>query len=318
VRKSLLVAALALQSAAIWAAPTEVTFDGDWTGFGSLFQKAGPQTRSIDGTPIEWVAGYGPNHWRLVQEQAEDRLRAITDRTSPRGGTVLEVEVRPGDTLGFATGERAEVLGMLDSRGAQYPVTAASGHEFYALSIKLDPNWQPPLHSVHGDWHWGVFMQLHAADVFHSPPAFALDVEDNFHVKTLAGDLMDSNGRPRSDTPLSLTNGELRRGHWVEFLIDVLWAYDNHGSLIIYRRDEGEDQFAQVFKQVGQPTLQFDSQIPNSRDAITSDGKPAYVHYWKAGFYRSVSAGVVSRLWLGPIVRGTSRDEVAVAAFGRP
>src|ERR1039458_8998338 len=121
----------------------EVTFLGDWADFGSQFQEAGPQTRLLDGLRVEWVAGYGANHWRIVQERGEDRLQVERDPTSPKGGDVLRVEVRPSDTVGWS-GERAEVSHMLSLTGARYPVTAESGHEVYGISAKLDANWQPP------------------------------------------------------------------------------------------------------------------------------------------------------------------------------
>ena len=39
------------------AAPAAVMFLGDWSDFGTQFQLAGPKTRSMDGSPVEWVAG---------------------------------------------------------------------------------------------------------------------------------------------------------------------------------------------------------------------------------------------------------------------
>jgi hypothetical protein len=308
---ALLVGSLQIASAASAA----VTFLGDWADFGSQFQEAGPQTRLLDGVRVEWVAGYGANHWRIIQERGEDRLQVERDPTSPRGGAVLRVEVRPGDTVGWS-GERAEVSHMLSPTGARYPVTAESGHEVYGISVKLDANWQPPANK----WHWGLFLQLHGPDDFSAPPALALAAEDDFHINTCAGDLVEGGvlSHNKDAKSLPLTRGELRRGHWVQFLIDVVWAYDNHGSFSVYRRDEGETAFIPVLTQAGQPTLQFDSQIPDSENTHPLPNRKNYVHYWKAGYYRSVSPGVTSRLWLGPIVRGTSREEVAAAAFGQP
>jgi hypothetical protein len=286
-------------------ASAAVTFLGDWADFGSLFQETGPQTRLLNGLPVEWVAGYGANHWRIVQERGKDRLQVERDPTSPKGGAVLRVEVRPGDTVGWS-GERAEVSHMLSPTGAQYPVTAESGHEIYGLAVKVDPQWQPPANS----WHWGLVLQLHSPDDFGAPPALALAAEEDFHISYCAGDLVEggSLSRNKDGKSLPLTRGDLRRGHWVQFLIDVIWAYDSHGALTIYRRDEGEDAFTAVLTLPGQATLQFRSTTPN----------PVGTHYWKAGYYRSNSPGVTSRLWLGPFVRGTTLKEVALAAFGRP
>ena len=286
-------------------ASAAVTFLGDWADFGSQFRESGPQTRMLDGMPVEWVAGFGANHWRIVQERGKDRLQVERDPTSPKGGAVLRVEVRPGDSVGWS-GERAEVSHMLSPTGAQYPVTAESGHEVYGLAVKVDPQWQPPANS----WHWGLALQLHGPDDFGAPPAFALAVEEDFHINSCAGDLVEGGtlARNKNTKSLPLTRGDLRRGHWVQFLIDVVWANDSRGSLTVYRRDEGEADFTAVLTQVSQATLQFRSSTPN----------PVGTHYWKMGYYRSPSPGVTSRLWLGPLVRGNSLQEVAVAAFGRP
>jgi hypothetical protein len=292
-------------------ASAEVTFLGDWADFGSQFQLSNPyDSQFVAGTKVQWVAGSGPNHWGLVQEKGVDRLSVVQDATSPRGGSVLQVKVLPGDSVGYS-GERAEVSDMLNPTGAPYPVIASNNHEVYGISIKLDPHWQPPS----GKWRWGIFLQLHCPNQFGDSPAFSFQAEDQFHINTSAGDLHMANGQIKPATPLALTNGDLRPGHWVQFLIDVVWAYDNHGSLTVYRRDEGETGFATVLTQVAAPTLQFDSQVSNSQNTDPSAGTP-YVHYWKTGFYRSESPGVTSQLALGPLVRGQSISEVTAAAFG--
>jgi hypothetical protein len=303
--RSLGAALLILGTLTSTSSVAEVTFLGDWADFGSQFQRTGPKTRLLEGQPVEWVAGHGPNHWSIVQERGEDRLKVEYDPTSPKGGTVLRVEVRPGDTVGWS-GERAEVSHMLSPTGAQYPVTVESGHEVYGISVKVDSDWLPPANK----WHWGAVLQLHGPDDFVAPPALALAAEEDFHLNTCAGDLVEGGSLSRNKDAKSLpfTRGDLRPGHWVQFLIDVVWAYDNSGSLSIYRRDEGEASFSPVLTQTGQPTLQFRSTTPN----------PVGSHYWKMGYYRSHSPGVTSRLWLGPFVRGASLQEVAVAAFGRP
>jgi hypothetical protein len=251
----------------------------------------------------------------MVQEKALNRLVMAQDPTSPKGGAVLQVQVLPGDNVGW-TGERAEASYMLSPTGAGYEVTASNGHEVYGISVKLDPNWVPPLHdATHGNT-WGIFLQLHSPNQFDSPPAFALDVTTQFAAGLLGGDLIDANGNRRNVNSYALTNGQLRAGHWVQFIVDVVWAYDNTGSLTIYRRDEGDSVFVQVLTQTGVPTLQFDSQLPNSQNTSLAQNAQTYMHYWKTGYYRSVSPGVTSRLSLGPVVRGASLKEVQAAAFG--
>jgi Polysaccharide lyase len=282
-----------------------VTFLGDWTGFGSEFQLTTAQTMYVNGKPILWVADWRPNTWRMVTEAAIDRLTVMTDSTSPKKGAVLQVQVLPGDNAG--SGERNEVFRMLDATGANFPVTGASGHEFYGVSVKLDPNWTSPLKDP-ANWNnqWGLFLQLHSPDSFSSPPAIALSAIGTFGVQMLAGNLIDAKGQRRNAELSAFTNGALNPGKWVQFLLDVVWAGDAKGSLTIYRRDEGKTAFTQVFSKIGVPTLQWNSQDPGNIGT----------HYWRCGYYRSVSPGITSRLWLGPIVRGTTLSEVSVAAFG--
>ncbi len=295
-------------------AAAAVTFYGDWADFGTQFRTTGREVRFMDGQRVEWVAGDGPNHWRVIQAKGDDRLQMENDPSSPKHGAVLRVEVRPGDGVGYS-GERAEVSDM-QHEGGHFWVTGESGHEIYGVSIKLDPDWQPPLNDSAHRNTWGLFMQLHSPNPFDSPPAIALSADTQFRIQTLAGDLIAPDGKRQNGGFLPFSNSQLRPGHWVEFMIDVVWAYDNQGALTVYRRDEGESTFNAVLKRTGLPTLQFDSQLPNSKNANLAIG-PVYVHYWKVGYYRSPSPGVTSRLWLGPVVRGTSLAEVAVAAFGQ-
>jgi Polysaccharide lyase len=287
--------------------PAGVTFIGDYSSFGSEFQLKTVQTQYVSGKPVMWIADWNPNRWRMVAENAIDRLTAVADPSSPQKGTVLNVQVLPGDTLGDAGGERAEVFRMLDAFGKEFPVTPASGHEHYAVAVRLDPYWKPPLHNpANGNWQWGIFLQLHSPDQFGSPPALALTATDHFGVAMLTGDLTPGGVRRNGDN-YPLTDAVFKLGRWVEFMIDVIWSYGDNGSVTVLRRDEGEAVFVPVFTKTG-PTLQYDSQIADSQ----SD---AYVHYWRAGFYRSVSPGVVSKLRLSPVIRGTNQAACAAAAF---
>jgi len=299
-------------------ASATILFDGDWSLFAAQFQnvdKTDPQF--VDGQPVGWLKVRRANHWGMVQEMGIDRLQVENDPTSPKGGAVLRVEVKPGDFIGHS-GERAEVTDMRGPNGERTAISPASGHEVYGISIKLDPNWQPPRHDkTHGGAIWGVFLQLHSPNLLNSPPPFAFAAEDNFHLQVTAGDRRGPDGKLKPADIVPLTVGDLRLGHWVEFLIDVVWAYDDRGSLTIYRRDEGESRFIQVVSRPGQPTLQFDSQVPDSQKIPVTESDISNAHYWRLGYYRSISPGITSRLWLGPFVRGTSLEEVAVAAFGK-
>jgi Polysaccharide lyase len=290
-------------------ASAQVTFLSDWNNFGSQFtMEVG--SLSVDGKQVEG----GPNRWQEVMEEETDRIVEVQDPASPQGGAVLKVQVLPGDNCG-SSGERAEVFSMLNPAGAPYPVTIANGHEVYGVAVKVDPNWQPPLHDATHKNTWGIFMQLHSPNAFASSPAIAFNADTAFHLQVLGGDLIGSNGERRSVTPVAFTNGALQQGHWVQFILDVVWAYDDTGSVTVYRKDEGDTKFSPVLTLSGLPTLQFDSQIPNSQNTDPSVGT-TYLHYWRAGFYRNDSPGVTSNLWLGPVIRGTSLQVVS-SAFGQ-
>jgi hypothetical protein len=149
--------------------------------------------------------------------------------------------------------------------------------------------------------------------------------ESDFHIDMDAGDLDRVSINPRTgqpmhgkkdSKPIELTNGDLRRGHWVQFMLDIVWATDTQGSLNLFRRDEGQANFEQVLRLTNIPTLQADSYIPTDLPHCPSCATDNVVHYWRVGYYRSTSPGQTNVLWLGPVVRGTAFDEVASAAFG--
>jgi Polysaccharide lyase len=281
------------------AARAAVLFDGEWNDFGTRFQRADGQT--------DWQAGWGASHWLRMEAKRPDAIHREVDPTSPKHGFVARVEVRPGDWFGQG-GERAEVYDMLGPDGKHADVTAATGHEFYGVAVRLDPDWQSPGPFPGTQNIWGLFLQLHSPDPFVSPPAIALAAESDFHLQMCTGDLLEGGVLPHYKDAIKLpfTNGDLARGHWVQFMIDVRWALDDTGSIAIYRRDEGQHDFTKVLDLNHVPTLQSKFGVANA----------GLVHYWRTGFYRSRTAGVTSRLSLGPLVRGTSFDEVAAAAFG--
>lgn len=290
-----------------------VSFNGDWTDFGTQFNLAGPYNLTYaNGVEVEWVGGLGPNHFHMVQEHGPgESLSVVQDPTSPRGTAVLQVKVQPGDSCGYS-GERAEVSDMIGANGKDFPVTKASGHEFYACSVKLDANWTPP----NTQWRWGIFLQLHCPNQNGISPAFAMSVMDDFHVSTYAGDVAPVKGVTPPASQLPFSNGSLRPGQWVQFMIEALWSYDSSGFLKVYRKDVGDTAWTLVMSQTGKPTLQYNSTIAGSQNADPAKGA-TFLHYWKTGYYRSETPGVTSQLTLGPIVRGTTFESVALAAFSK-
>jgi len=254
----------------------------------------------------EWTKGLRmfPGQWQYLHAVGKDRLRPERDPSSPKGGTVARVEVRPGDKV--ISSERSEVCMMQDSWGRPLPVRSTSGHEYYGISVKLDLKWQAPQPNAAG-YAWGTFFQLHGPDSLGASPSIALMAEKDFHLDVCGGDVMDGGKRtkPKGVVSLPYTDGSLNLGRWNQFLVDVVWAADNTGSITIYRRNEGKMQWIKVLEKQNTPTLQY------------GFGQQVGDHYWKTGFYRSESSHT-NLLWLGPIVRGNNRNEVAVAAFGMP
>ncbi len=284
-----------------------ILFDGEWDDFGKYFEGAGTGV-------IHWQADHRPSHWHAIQEKEMGRITVENDITSPKHGAVARIEVRPGDNLGW-TGERAEVSDMLrknptTGRTEHYCVHESDGHEFYGIAVKLSEDWQPPKKNNGNGPLWGIFLQLHGPNNFDAPPPFALAVDSDFHVNLGGGDLLDGGRATKrlEGKSYAFSDGSLHRGHWVQFMIDVTWSYNDHGHVVIYRRDEGETSFRKMLEKYDFSTLQ--SQYGTPEDS--------FGHYWKAGFYRSITAGLTNILWLGPLVRGTDFDEVAKVAFGTP
>ncbi len=291
----------------------EVTFLGDWRSF---------NPKTINGK-YHWLndgAWYNQDvnrsRWLMTQATDLNRIQIENDPQSPHQGAVAHFVVMSGDDLGYKGGERAEVSRMVryDSdlrKNVHHNVLSSSGHEFYALSIKLPTNWKPPGRSLGKGPTWGIFLQLHSPDRLNSPPAIALTAENDFHLNICAGNFL-VNGLRKDGVSIPFENntGELNKGHWVQFVIDVVWAADNSGSLTIYRKNIDSTDWIKAIELKNTPTLQYGENISE----ITSDDLNS-PHYWKIGYYRSATENLVSNVWLGPLVRGTSFNEVVNAAF---
>jgi hypothetical protein len=205
---------------------------------------------------------------------------------------VAKFTVRAGDVYRGSTGERSEVVLGGWKTSSPFRISGDEGLEFYRISVKLSPDWVAP--TVNSKGHvWGMFFQAHGPNEFAAPPAIALRVEDEFSLFLLGGDLNAKVGGRRF-----MTKADLNVGKWVDFILEIKWAPDSNGAIAVYRRDQGEHEWAKVSDIKSVATLQHKgSPIPNS-------------HYWQAGFYRSESKHV-NTLWLGPILRGRTFSEVA-------
>lgn len=256
-------------------------------------------------TGLRWKTLAGRiDGWSDLHVVAADRFRIGNDETSGSMWQVARVEVRPGDKVNGWSGERAEVSGMCDGNGRAWPVMAGSGHEFYALAVKVAPDWSAPEANAAG-YRWGTCFQLHGPDSLGASPSFALMVEGDFHVDVCGGDVFEGGVRksPRGPVALPFSDGALHPGQWNEFLIEIGWAADETGRIVVWRRTGPERAWQTVLTREHVATLQYRT------------GRPVGPHYWKAGFYRSESSGT-NLLWLGPIARGPDRERVIAAAFG--
>ena len=206
-------------------------------------------------------------------------------------GAVAHFTVLPGDACLKTTGERSEVVLGGWRSSSRFQVKGDEGIEFYRISVKLSPDWVAPKRNEHG-YLWGIFFQLHGPNEYGASPAVALYAEDKFSLFVLGGDMNKKLGGKRF-----LTRSDLSAGKWVEFVLKIKWAPDSTGSIAAFRRDEGETDWEKVADIGSIATLQFrGSEAPGP-------------HYWKAGIYRSESKHV-NTLWLGPILRGKTFEDV--------
>jgi hypothetical protein len=272
-----------------------------------------------------WDMTHSANAWTVLQVEALSRISRVADLTAPRGWTSAQFTVQPGDQIGSSSGERAEVTSAFDKTGTLFQVGGLTGHEFYALSVKAPVGWVNPMVSGHG---WGIFLQLHGPTdsvwgLSGASPALALSLTSQFELNYAAGDYDDYSGL--GSTIIQLSDSAINSGSWVQFVIEVTWAYNNTGSLTVYRRDVGESAFAVVadsdsiiatintdyasylgtWTGPGIPTLQHSSSAGNFGP-----------HDWKCGLYRNINASLTSQLMLGPLVRGRTFAAVTAAAFG--
>lgn len=226
-----------------------------------------------------------------VHAVSADRVSTFTDPEG-RPRRVVRFSVRSGDVFRGSSGERAEVV--LDGwrPTSRFRVYGDEGLEYYRISVRLDPDWISPEKDARGQL-WGTFFQLHGPNEYASPPAVAFLADDSFALFVYGGDLNKKQGGRRV-----LTNADLRRGAWVDFILAVKWAIDDSGSVTLFRRDEGQLNWENVLDIKSTPTLQY-------------KGEPVVkYHYWKAGFYRS-SSSHENGLMLGPIIRARTFGEVS-------
>lgn len=245
------------------------------------------------------------NKW--VGKQAVDEERFYRDTEYARLGQYsIRVEVQPGDVPSNAgtSGERAEVYDMLGENSQSIYENEFSGKQYYAFSVRLDSDWQPL--PIVDDKRWGIILQLHGPNDLNTSPAFSFNAVDEFYIYLHSGDLVSRESPYFVGDAFRLSDGSLNVGHWVDFIIEIVYSKYPRGSIVIWRRDEGKADFTEVLNLKNIPTLQYH---PKENNGIVRD------HYWKHGYYRPIGSNITNILWLDSLTRGISFERVARQAF---
>lgn len=189
--------------------PGQISFWGDWES--------------------EMVTGDGNKNWSNLQAVAPDRFRLIKDNT--RSGTYARVEVRHGDDpIGDGSTERSEVVTMQKADSSELNENLNSGTKRHSFSVKFDRSWQT-IADIDGNGAWGIFLQLHGPDDLDTNPAFAPSATDKIRFDIRAGDI-----RTTSVREFDLLNGNLNKGHWIDFIVTIKYAKNKTGFVDIKRR----------------------------------------------------------------------------------
>lgn len=213
-----------------------------------------PETFAGDWETGDW------SQWTALQHRTEgspaDQF-AVVNSPVRQGQYAARFTVRPGDTFGTSSGERAEVYwaGSDEGEGEEY---------WYAWSTQFPSDWSEP-------FGWGIFVQWHSQ--FPIPPPVSFNARaDTAEISVNAGPLEPSgtNGSFRRKYPLLAT---LNKGSWNDFIARIRWSGTN-GAIAVWHRLEGGTDYVKVVDVTGIPTLQ-------SSGATISD------NYLKLGLYRN-------------------------------
>jgi hypothetical protein len=163
-----------------------------------------------------------------------------------------------------------------------------SGTQYFAFSVRLEPQFQFPL--------WSILLQLHGPDDLDAHPLLAIGVDaDGFNLDHFGGDVAAA---PRIRRAL----GPASPGQWTDFILKISFAKESTGSITVWRRNEGQKNFHRVASLTHIPTLQY------------RGTDPVGGHYWKTGFYRS-KEDFPNTLWNDGVTRASTYEE-ALASFG--
>ena len=185
---------------------------------------------------------------------------------------------------------------------------------FYAWSTLFPLDWRAP-------YKWGIFAQWHAT--LGTSPAVSFGARgDTVHLGLLAGKTDEKANRFEFSRRVPLLS-TLSKGRWNDFVLRVRWSGRNNGIVEVWHRVAGSGGFEKKVSLSGITTLQYATARGQSPDNPSS----IYV-LW--GLYRGSYCSKPTQLnCTGPLgtqapsvlyqdgfARGTSFDQVAVAAFG--
>lgn len=250
-------------------------------------------------TAPSYGAKYG---WGSIQAMSVDRLAYETTihRRSDIG--CIKVTVGAGDDPINSTGERAEVLAMLNV--GDNDENGSSGTKYYATSVYIPSGFQSP--SL-----WGIVMQLHGPNSYTgaaASPSFAFDIINGRYKLNQRG------GDKNSPTYCNTDLGAIVYDQWVDFVFKVTWASDNTGATAVWTR-------------VVKPGAVLEQKLVdtnNNGSTLTEWNTPTLYHngsgtieghYWKKGLYRSEES-FTNILYLGMTSRADNFHDAVLGAFG--
>lgn len=280
---------------------------------------SGTITTYIDGTAVSPtfttpaslsfrdLIGHTPDDnfgWYGKQVAADDRLQLWTGYPQRCEAGTLKITVKPGDNPIGSTGERNEILEMLNSSGDDE--NGASGTQYYSISIFLPGTWK----DASG---WCSAFQLHGPDTGlpsnQGSPVFSLDLSSTPGHYTLRQNGGDTSDVIRKDTDL----GAHVYNQWVDFLFKVTWAIDLTGETTVWTRVGSVGQLQQKLVDAGNNGAALAAW---NTATLYSSGGVAVNHYWKRGCYRSAE-DFTTEFYASPVSRSIDFASAAWAAFGQ-
>ncbi len=223
-----------------------------------------------------------------------------------QGKYSLRIEVQPGDTSenGY---DRAEVVGMSDPNDNPIFENNNSGTKYYAFSVRLDQNWEPPSLKNSNIKGHGIIAQLQKQNgEVTTGPAFAIQATDRFYATLNAREIHDP--KP-DDYRYEFSKNDLNVGKWIDFVIKIKYSQYANGEIIVWRRDDENIDFSEILNLQNITTLFYDEE--NNNEVLD--------HSWHLGYYRNaqhkMDHPVTNILWIDGFTRADSFNDAVSNAF---